>query len=104
MCGGSSDSRRVISRKEIEYLDALVRGAYAKIDIKAGTILNNDNFDELFYMAVPLQKGQISVREVITGIEITRNLKMNQPLMIDDISGPYATNSELRKSIINRGL
>ena len=55
-------------------------------------------------MAVPLQKGQISVREVITGIEITRNLKMNQPLMIDDISGPYSTNSELRKSIINRGL
>ena len=55
-------------------------------------------------MAVPLQKGQISVREVITGIEITSNLKMNQPLMIDDISGPYATNSELRKSITNRGL
>ena len=104
MCGGSSDSRRVISRKEIEYLDALVRGAYAKTDIKAGTILNKENFDELFYMAVPLQKGQISVREVITGIEITRNLKMNQPLMIDDISGPYATNSELRESIINRGL
>ena len=104
MCGGSSDARRVISRKETEYLDALVRGAYAKTDIKSGTILNNDNFDELFYMAVPLQKGQISVREVITGIEITRNLKMNQPLMIDDISGPYATNSELRKSIINRGL
>ena len=30
MCGGQSNSRRVISKKEIEYLDALVRGAYAK--------------------------------------------------------------------------
>ena len=30
MCGGNSQSRRVISRGETEYLDQLVRGAYAK--------------------------------------------------------------------------
>ena len=29
MCGGVGKSRRIISRKETEYLDALVRGAYA---------------------------------------------------------------------------
>jgi N-acetylneuraminate synthase len=103
MCGGSSDSRRVISRKEIEYLDALVRGAYAKTDIKSGTILNNDNFDELFYMAVPLQKGQISVREVINGIQITKDLKQNEPLMISSISGPYFENENLKSLILKRG-
>jgi N-acetylneuraminate synthase len=103
MCGGSSDSRRVISRKEIEYLDALVRGAYAKTDIKSGTILNNDNFDELFYMAVPLQKGQISVREVINGIQITKDLKQNEPLMINSISGPYFENQNLKSLIMKRG-
>src|SRR4029077_2224286 len=29
MCGGSDSGKRVISRKEVEYLDALVRGVYA---------------------------------------------------------------------------
>jgi N-acetylneuraminate synthase len=40
MCGGNATSRRVISRKETEYLDALVRGAYAKYDLPEGYVFS----------------------------------------------------------------
>jgi N-acetylneuraminate synthase len=54
-------------------------------------------------MAVPLQKGQISVREVINGIQITKDLKQNEPLMINSISGPYFENENLKSLILKRG-
>jgi N-acetylneuraminate synthase len=103
MCGGSSDSRRVISRKEIEYLDALVRGAYARKDIEPGYELNVDNFSKDFYLAVPLLKGQLSCREVMNGEKLTKSIKANEPLTIEHIDGPYAENQSLKKLILNRG-
>ena len=36
MCGGSENGKRLISRKEIEYLDALVRGVYARRSFEIG--------------------------------------------------------------------
>jgi sialic acid synthase SpsE len=104
MCGSSSNSKRVISTRETEYLNALVRGAYAKTDVKKGTIITKENFSDLFYMAVPLQKGQISVREIINGIQIVEDLIKDQPLWITNISGPYATDEKLKALILNRGL
>lgn len=103
MCGGSSESRRVISRKEIEYLDALVRGAYARVDIEPGYIFNAVNFSKDFYLAVPLLKGQLSCREVMNGERLTKFLKANEPLTIEHIDGPYAENQNLKKLILNRG-
>jgi N-acetylneuraminate synthase len=103
MCGGASDARRVISRKEIEYLDALVRGAYAKKDIEPGYELNAENFSKDFYLAVPLLKGQLSCREVMNGEKLTKSIKANEPLTIEHIDGPYAENESLKKLILNRG-
>jgi N-acetylneuraminate synthase len=103
MCGGSSDSKRVIPVKETEYLNALVRGAYAKKKISKGTVIDKDNFNNLFYMAIPLQKGQISVREVMNGIEITKDLDQDEALMVTSISGPYSEDEALKKLILNRG-
>ena len=103
MCGGASDARRVISRKEIEYLDALVRGAYAKKDIEPGYELNAENFSKDFYLAVPLLKGQLSCREVMNGEKLTKAIKTNEPLTIEHIDGPYAENESLKKLILNRG-
>jgi N-acetylneuraminate synthase len=103
MCGGASDARRVISKKEIEYLDALVRGAYAKKDIEPGYELNADNFSKDFYLAVPLLKGQLSCREVMNGEKLTKAIKANEPLTIEHIDGPYAENQSLKKLILNRG-
>lgn len=104
MCGGSSTERRVISRKEIEYLDALVRGAYAKRDIEVGYVLNNENFAKDFYLAIPLQKGQLSCREVMNGEKLTKALKANEALTIEHIDGPYAENAGLKQLILNRGV
>ena len=103
MCGGTSDTRRVISIKEIEYLDALVRGAYAKKDIEPGYELNADNFSKDFYLAVPLLKGQLSCREVMNGEKLTKAIKAHEPLTIEHIDGPYAENTALKELILKRG-
>lgn len=104
MCGGYSDSRRVITKKETEYLDALVRGAYAKRDIEPGYVLDKDNFLKDFYLSIPLHKGQLSCREVLDGEKLIQAIQANQPLTIDHIDGPYNENSRLKTLILNRGL
>ena len=104
MCGGYSDSRRVISRKETEYLDALVRGVYAKRDILPGYKFTKDNFLKDFYLSVPLRKGQLSCREVMDGETLINGVKADSPLTINDIDGPYNENLALKNLILNRGL
>jgi sialic acid synthase SpsE len=104
MCGGRSTSRRVISRKETEYLDQLVRGAYAKRDLEPGYIIDKDGFAKDFYLAIPLRKGQLSCREIMNGETLTQSIKADEPLTIDHIDGPYATNPSLKTLIKNRGL
>ena len=104
MCGGRSHSKRIISRKEVEYLDALVRGAYAKKDLPSGYVFSKDAFEKDFYLAIPLRKGQLSCREVMNGEKLTTEIKANEPLTINHISGPYSENQGLKNLILNRGL
>jgi N-acetylneuraminate synthase len=104
MCGGRSSSRRVISRREIEYLDALVRGAYARRDLPKGYVFSKESFERDFYLAIPLRKGQLSCREVMNGEKLIADLPANAPLTINDIDGPYSENLTLKALILNRGL
>jgi sialic acid synthase SpsE len=104
MCGGASDARRVISKKEIEYLDALVRGAYARRDLESGYIFNAEDFSKDFYLAIPLLKGQLSCREVMNGERLIKSIQANEPLSINHIDGPYAENEGLKNLILNRGV
>jgi N-acetylneuraminate synthase len=104
MCGGRSTTRRIISRAETEYLDQLVRGAYAKRDLEPGYVIDKDGFAKDFYLAIPLRKGQLSCREIMNGETLTRSIKANEPLTIDHIDGPYATKPALKNLIKNRGL
>jgi hypothetical protein len=55
-------------------------------------------------LAIPLQKGQISCRELMNGEILLHSITKDQPIMIDDIDSPYAYNNELKKLIYNRGL
>jgi N-acetylneuraminate synthase len=103
MCGGSSTARRVCSRAEIEYLDALVRGIYAKRDLEAGYVFSKESLERDFYLAIPLRKGQLSCREIINGEKLKQPVKADAPLTIHDIDGPYAENASLRELIENRG-
>jgi N-acetylneuraminate synthase len=100
MCGPSGDSWKVSSPKEIEYLDALVRGVYAVRDLPPGHALR----DEDVYLAIPLQKGQISCRELMRGEVLMRPVAAHAPIGIEDIDSPYANNSYLKQTILDRGL
>jgi sialic acid synthase SpsE len=100
MCGAPGTTKRIPPRKEVEYLDALVRGVYAKRDFPAGHVLTEDDV----YLAIPLQKGQISCREFMRGEVLLASCSQDQPVLIHMIDSPYATNGELKKVILERGL
>jgi sialic acid synthase SpsE len=104
MCGGYTSQRRVISKPETEYLDALVRGVYAKRDLEVGYVFNKNSFEEDFYLAVPLHKSQLSCREIMNSEKLTTNIKTNEPLSINHIDGPYSENEGLKNLILNRGI
>lgn len=84
MCGTSSEERRVIDQKEIEYLESLYRGLYLKKNIKKGTkITIND-----LYSAIPYQKeiSQFTSRNFIEKDCIAnKNLSKDDPLTANDI-------------------
>ena len=103
MCGASGTQKRIPPKREIEYLNALVRGVYAKKDLPEGYVLSNESFEDDFYMAIPLLKGQVSCREVMNGEILLSGLKKDEALQIDSINGPYSKNKELRDLIYNRG-
>jgi sialic acid synthase SpsE len=104
MCGGSPDQKRRNSEREIKYLDALVRGIYAKKDIPNGYVVKNEEFEEYFYLAVPLHKGQLSVREIKNGEVFTIGVKKNEKILIDHIESPYSKVDSLKKLIYERGI
>jgi len=104
MCGAPGTTKRAPQEKEIKYLDNLVRGVYAKRDLPKGHVLNHDSLMDDVYLAVPLQKGQISCRELMSGEMLMNDVKKDQAVRIDDIDSPYTANESLRQTIYQRGL
>jgi N-acetylneuraminate synthase len=100
MCGAPGTQKRIPPKKEIEYLDALVRGVYAKADLPEGHCLMDDDV----YLAIPLQKGQLSCRELMRGEMLLKRVKKDAPIKIDDIESPYSQIPSLKKTIYQRGL
>ena len=77
---------------------------YARRDLPVGYELSSETFAQDFKLAVPLRKGQLSTREILNGLKIVQNLTAGVPVTIDDIDGPYSTQGELRKQIMERGI
>lgn len=100
MCGAPGTDKRNPPKDEVEYLDALVRGVYAKRDLAAGHLLTEADI----YLAVPLLKGQLSCRELIAGEALARPITADQAVLIDDLDNPYSRTSALRDQILSRGL
>lgn len=100
MCGAPGTQKRIPPGREIRYLDALVRGVYARHTLKQGHTLCDDDI----YLAIPLQKGQISCRELMRGEVLLRDVAADNAIMIDMIDSPYAENEQLKALIYQRGL
>lgn len=100
MCGGSPSDRRRVPAREVEYLDGLVRGVYAKRDLPAGHALTEQDF----YLAIPLQKGQLSSRELLAGDVLVAPVGADEPICIDAFDNPYARPGVLHQMISRRGV
>jgi N-acetylneuraminate synthase len=100
MCGAPGSQKRLPPQKEISYLDSLVRGVYAKRELPVGHVLE----DADIYLAIPLQQGQISCRELMRGEVVLKAVPKDQPIMIDAIDSPYANIPSLTELIYTRGL
>ena len=54
-------------------------------------------------MAIPLQKGQMSCRELVAGEKILKDIDKNKPLMVDQLDTPYGSNKNMKEKILTRG-
>lgn len=78
ICMLKRGNEKYISQEEIESLNSLRRGGYAKTGIQEGDVIKRENI----YFAMPyLEKmGQMSSEEYIEGIVAHRNYKVNAPI------------------------
>lgn len=102
-CGTARTERKVPLAKETAYLDTYIRGVYARRELQPGQVLAEEDI----YMAIPLQKGQMSCRELMLGRfghKVTKAVSADGPVRIDDVDTPYSESSVLREKIYARGL
>ncbi|MGI9089291.1 MAG: N-acetylneuraminate synthase family protein [Chthoniobacterales bacterium] len=102
-CGTANSGRKLPLHKETAYLDSYIRGVYAARDLAEGQLLTESDI----YMAIPLQKGQISCRELMLGKwghRVTKACVKDAPVLLDNIDSPYSESEQMRQTIYNRGL
>lgn len=104
MCGGDGQRKRVPPAKEVQYLDSLVRGAWAARDLPAGYVLRHETMTNDVRLMIPLLRGQLSCRELMDGEVLLRNVKAGEPLTVDAVDGPHARCKKLSAVIMGRGL
>lgn len=103
MSGGSSATRRNFLAREIEYLDSYVRGVYASRNLVAGEVLNGDDV----YLAIPLQKGQVSSRELMLGKfghKLLKDCQADQQIDVEMLDTPYAAEPKMLAHYRQRGI
>ena len=100
MCGAPGTEKAHSTQKEIDYLTSLVRGVYAKRDLPIGHVLTTTDY----YLAIPLQKGQLSCRELLGDQVLAKEVAADSPLMVDAVDSLYNRDESLRKRLSTRGL
>jgi len=103
ICGHPATARKHATKNEQAFLDNYIRGVYLKKDMKAGAVLTENDI----YCALPLQKGQVSVREVMLGfcgMRLSKDVKKDKPLDVCSVDNEYSRNKKMAKYINNRGI
>ena len=99
--GKFQKTRKDFSTKEITDLRILHRGAFAKTNLKKGTLINKKNI----YLAMPNIKGQLVAKELgmFNKLYSSINILKDQPLMIKDLKedDEFEKISDKRFIIIN---
>ena len=72
-------TKRIPVRREVEYLDKLVRGVYAKKDLKKGEKLYSDDYFMAILNMVNYHAG------VFEGELISKDMAKNEPIMVDNM-------------------
>ena len=73
-CGG--ERRSPISHEELASLKSLMRGVYAKKEIKKGQVIQQSDI----FFAMPLQENQLTSGEWIKGIKADKDYKINEKI------------------------
>lgn len=80
LCGGGK-GKRLPGPEEVAYLDELVRGLYFRRPVKSGDLLRVEDV----YAAVPLQAGQVSVRDVMLPELLMADGAADGPIMAEHL-------------------
>ena len=100
MCGAPGSEKHPSPQNEIDYLTSLVRGVYARRDLPTGHILTADDY----YLAIPLQKGQLSCRELLNDQVLAQDIQKDAPMMVETVDSLYNRDETLKKQLYTRGL
>ena len=104
MNGNSEFERYIPTEKEISWLDNYTRGVYFNRDMCAGEKIKKDDI----YLAIPIQKMQISCRELILdedfNFTVRVDCKKDEPILINKINSPYSNDNKLKELLLTRGI
>lgn len=76
MCNLKKSNTKYISQEELDSLNSLMRGVYAKRDIEEGEELTNDDV----FFAMPCQDRQMSSGEFYEGVAASKGYKKNEAI------------------------
>ncbi len=81
MLGDKVESVRTMTDFEYNYLKTVNRGVYAKRDIPKGYKFSHKNLNEVFYLAIPLQDGQISASELNEELDVMKKIDKDSAIL-----------------------
>ncbi len=76
ICMLKKEGERYISQEEVDSLHSLMRGVYARTNLKKGDILRKEDV----YFAMPCQENQMSCEEFMEGMILERSYDEDEPL------------------------
>lgn len=94
LCG---NTQRTINPLELESLDSLKRGIFARRSIKKGEVITSDDI----YFAIPYVPGQVNSGAWREGIIADADIAMDDPVMSVDVLVPLNSDAQIIKAAVH---